>query len=281
MRKSSSVKHVVKRHRTSSRVMSLVEKKALLAAIAPPLDEYLATQLVDEFISMEQRFIQRDWGPAELDGGQFSEVLARILYHRDSGNLNATKSFDDCIKYLENDQVPHAITPRHDAIHVARVLKSIYKVRSQRGAVHITPNYSPNHMDAKLVIENVRWCMNETLRIFWSGDREKAAKAIREILQFDVPCVGKFEDVILVQRTDLKAFEELLVLLHYAGELGMSRTDLGRYARISAPAVTTNLQKLVAPDCRQVILLPSGNYRLTDLGSKYIREKLADRLLLQ
>jgi hypothetical protein len=33
--------------------------------------------------------------------------------------------------------------------------------------------------------------MNETLRIFWNGDRELVAKAIRELLQFDVPCIGK------------------------------------------------------------------------------------------
>jgi hypothetical protein len=47
----------------------------------------------DEFISAERRFIQRDWGPAELDGGQFCEILARTLYHQDSGNLNHTKNF--------------------------------------------------------------------------------------------------------------------------------------------------------------------------------------------
>jgi hypothetical protein len=49
-------------------------------------------------------------------------------------------------------------------------------------------------MDARLMIENVRWAMNETLRVFWTGDRETVAKAIRELLQFDVPCVGVFED---------------------------------------------------------------------------------------
>lgn len=45
----------------------------------------------------------------------------------------------------------------------------------------------------KLVIENVRWAMNETLRIFWKGDREVVARAIRGLLQFDVPCIGVFK----------------------------------------------------------------------------------------
>lgn len=261
--------------------MALVEKKQLLYAISPPLNHILSTQLLDEFISAERRFIQRDWEPAELDGGQFCEMLARIYYHMDSRNLNLSKSIEDCIQYLENEKVTHAITPRHNALHVVRVLKTIYKFRSQRGAVHISPTYQPNHMDSKLVIECVRWCMNETLRIFWQGDREKVAKAIRELLQFDVPCIGVYDDTLLVQRTDLTVEEELLVLIHYSGEVGISRNILGKNAKGAAPTINLGLQKLESPSKRQIIKLKSGNYRLTDLGSKRIREQLSGKLLLE
>ena len=261
--------------------MPLVEATRLLAEISPPLDHLLANQLVNEFVSAERRYIQSDWEPAELDGGQFCEILSRILYHQDSGNLNQTKSFDDCCSYIENDKVSHAIQPRHTSIHLCRVLRTIYKFRSQRGAVHISPTYTPNHMDAKLVMENVRWAMTETLRVFWSGsDRESVAKAIRELLQFDVPCVGKFDDVVLVQRTDLTPEEELLVLLHYGGENGMTRSELGRFAQLQAPTVTRSLQKLSAPTCRQIVEHSTKRYRLTDLGAKRIREQLSHKLLL-
>ena len=261
--------------------MGLVEKASLISQISPPLDHFLATQLVDEFTSMERRFIQRDWEPAELDGGQFGEILARILYHMDSGNLNRTREFSDCLTYIENDANAHAITPRQHALHIVRVLRTAYKFRSQRGAVHISPTYSPNHMDSKFLIESVRWCMNETLRIFWQGDREMVAKAIRELLQFDVPCIGKFEEVLLVQRTDLTAEEEILVLLHYAGEKGFTRRELGQYCKWKPSTITGVIQKLESPDYRQIVLLANGAYRLTDLGSKRIREELSDKLLLQ
>jgi hypothetical protein len=261
--------------------VGLIERQALLVRISPPLDHLLSNQLIDEFISAERRFIQRDWEPAELDGGQFCEILARILYHMDSGNLNSSKGFDDCIKYLEDDQVGHALLPRQEPLHLAKVLRTVYKFRSQRGAVHISPTYTPNHMDSKLVIECVRWAMNETLRLFWQGDREKVAKAIRELLQFDVPCVGVFEDVIIVQRTDLQAEEELLILLHYAGEAGFTRKELGQYSLSSAPSVTRALQSLISAARRQIVLIGAGRYRLTDLGSRRIRNELADRLLVE
>jgi hypothetical protein len=262
--------------------MGLIERAQLLAKLAPPLDSALASKLVDEFISIEKRFVLRDWEPAQLDGGQFAEILARIFYHVDSGILNPTKGFDDCATYIEDikNQNQHTITPRHDAIHMCRVLRTIYKFRSQRGAVHITPNYSANRMDAKLMVECVRWSMLETLRLYSQVSREEAARIIEELLQFDVPCVGNFKGSLLVQRTDLTTEEELLILLHYAGQSGFTRKDLGLHARRSAPSVTTALQKLASPAVREVICV-DGGYRLTDLGSKRIREKLGQRLFLQ
>lgn len=263
--------------------MPLINKATLIAKLAPPLDQSLTEALVDEFISLERRFIQRDWEPAQLDGGQFCEVLARIIYYQDSGNLSPTKELKDCLKYIEDEQGQntHAIDPRRDALHLARALRTAYSFRSQRGGVHISPTYKPNHMDSKIIIELVRWMFADTLRVFWSGvDREQVAKAIRELLTFDVPCIGTFDEVIMVQRTDLSAEQELLVLLHYAGEQGFSRTELGKYAMVSKASVTTALHKLISPDVREVVQLMSGKYRLTDLGSKRIREKMPDKLLL-
>jgi hypothetical protein len=260
--------------------MPLIDRQALLAKLSPPLDHLLCTQLLDEFISSERRYILRDWEPGQLDGGQFAEIAGRVFYHLDSGNLNRSKDFNECAKYIENEQAAHLIQPRQNSLHAIRTLRTIYKFRSQRGAVHISPTYKPNHMDSKLVVECVRWTMNEILRIFWIGDREIVAKAIRELLQFDVPAVGVFGDELLVQRTDLIPEEEILILLHYAGDHGFSRKAIGRYTRCAAPRITESLQKLASPGLRQVIQLINGSYRLTDLGSKRIREELADRLTL-
>jgi hypothetical protein len=263
--------------------MGLVEKKAVVDGLSPPLDRFLATQLLDEFVSMERRFIQGDWEPTELDGGQFAEILARILFHQDSGRVDLKKEFNDCMLYIENDdgRSSHALQPRQHALHISKVLRTIYKFRSQRGAVHISPTYRPTHMDSKYLIEAVRWCLNEAVRLFWQRDQEEAAKAIREILQFDVPCIGTFEGAILVQRTDLTAEEEILVLLHFAGETGFSRKELGQHCMRSAPAISTALQNLVCPSLREVVQLSTGYYRLTDLGSRRIREHLSQKLLLQ
>jgi len=267
--------------------MSLIERNQLIQNITPPFDNILATRLVDEFISIERRFIQRDWEPANLDGGQFAEAAGKILYHLDSEENPFTKEFGHCAKYIENNDVKHNLkshTEFRNIKHLFKVLSIIWQFRSERGAIHISANYSPNHMDSKFLIESVRWCMNEILRIFWTGDKEIVAKVIRELLRFDVPSIGVFRDSILVQRTDLKPEEELLLLLHFAGETGYSRNELGKYSMLSPPIVTRSLQNLSSKQVRQVILIGATNgdrYVLTDLGHRRIRNELADKLLVQ
>jgi hypothetical protein len=260
--------------------MGLIESQALISRIAPPLDLALSTRLVEEFISLEKRYILRDWEPAELDSGQYCEILGRLLYHADSGNLDPGRDFGDCHKYILNDQVPHNVS-RDDAKMLMMAAQVVHKFRSKRGAVHISPTYKANHMDARFMIESVRWVMTEVVRVFWNDNREAAATAVRELLRFDVPAVGRFENVVLVQRTDLKPTEEILVLLHYAGEAGFTRKELGIHAKCTAPSVTKAITLLTSPELRQVVLLPSGKFVLTDLGHKRIREQLSQQLLLE
>ena len=261
--------------------MPAMDKGGLLSALCPPLDTVLVEQLIDEFASNERRYILGDWEPATLDGGQFAEAAARIIYHQDSGNLNRRKSVDDCLKYVEEpkNENSHAYPDRKSALHAARVVRTLYKLRSDRGAVHIDPDYSANHIDSKLVIECVRWLMSEILRVFWQNDRSAVAAAIREIAQFEVPVIGRFEDRLLVQRTDCTTEEEILILLHHAGDPGLSRRQLGNYVQKDASAVTRALARLLSPAVRQLVLLGTGSYRLTDLGIKRVLTELSHKLV--
>src|SRR5690242_13848928 len=108
----------------------------LAAALAASIDSRLASQLVEESISLEKSFILKNWKYSELDGGRFAEVAARIVYSIDSGNLSLTKSVDDCLRYIDNQQVAHNFPEKYAAIHLAKVIRAVYKLRSQRGAVH-------------------------------------------------------------------------------------------------------------------------------------------------
>lgn len=122
--------------------------------------------------------------------------------------------------------------------------------------------------------------MNETVQVFSTAGRGDIAAAIREVLQFDVPAIGTFKDKVLVQRTDLSAEEEILILLHYAGDSGFHISDIHKHVLKAAPTISNSLKRLRSSQMRQVIDVGSEVYRLTELGSRRIREDLAEKLLL-
>jgi len=264
----------------SKKAMALIEKSSLLTQLSVRLDSVLAEQLLSEYISGEKRYILREWEPATLDGGQFVEAAARIMYHMDSGNLNRSKAVGECLNYVEDQQngSRHSFPDRKSSIHLSRVLRTIYKFRSDRGAVHIDPVYTANQLDSRLVIDNSRWVLSELLRVFWSGDKVEVAKAIREILQYEIPAVGRFGDDRLVQRLDCSAEEEILLLLRDAGEDGLSRELLGQFVRKTPGRVTQAIQKLQLR--REVIRTRDDVYRLTDRGSLRVTTELAEKIHL-
>src|SRR5947209_489039 len=109
--------------------MALIDKQTLHQDLIRRLNSTLADQMLSEYISQEKRYVLADWAPATLDGGQFVEAVARIVYHIDSGNLNTTKEVNACLTYVEDakNQITHAFPERRSALHVCKVLRTIYK----------------------------------------------------------------------------------------------------------------------------------------------------------
>ncbi|MGW6200750.1 hypothetical protein ACWF0M_31705 [Kribbella sp. NPDC055110] len=64
---------------------------------------------------MEESFLLGRWKSSELDGGRFAEAAARIVGAVDSGNVSLTKSVDDCLKYIDNQHVPHSLPEPQNA----------------------------------------------------------------------------------------------------------------------------------------------------------------------
>lgn len=260
-----------------------MEASDILNQIVPPLDNILANQLVKEFIDLEKRYVLGDWEPATLDGGQFAEITSRIVYHIDSGNCNRRKGVNSCLKYVEdiNNNNQHYFPQRRAALHLGKVINILYKFRSQRGAIHIDPDYSANELDAKFVLAIARWIMSEILRIFWTGSTYEVATVIREIVRYEVPAVLLIDGRSFVLRTDCTVEEEILLLLHKAGERGLYRLEIGKCIPRSSGAISNSLNKLCSNKERQVKKRDNGTFYLTPNGTKRIHEELANKLTIK
>ena len=259
-----------------------MERNTLVTATCPPLDRTLVEQLVDEFISLERRYVLGDWEPATLDGGQLAEIVARIVYHQDAKNLNRRRSVNKCLEYVEDLKQlrQHHYPERKSALHTCRVVRAIYKFRSDRGAVHIDPHYTANQLDSRLVMESARWLLGELLRVFWTQDRAVVAEAVRDIVRFEVPAIAEFNGKPLLQRTDCTTEEEALLLLHHAGDAGLSRYELGQSIPKSPSSVSGALKKLSSSTVREIVQDANSRFILTGLGVRRVLNELAAKLHL-
>lgn len=251
-----------------------MNRAQVLSNLSPPLDNNHADLLIAEYLSLERRYFLQDWEPATLDAGQFCEIASRCVYHIDSGNLNRTKGVDECLLYIADEQNrnAHAFPSRKDALQLCRALRLTYKFRSSRGAVHIDPGYSANEMDAKLVVETVRWIMCELVRILWTGDPSTAAKVVREIVSYRIPAVFRNGTVPIVQHPDLDTETEILLLLYDSGTDGMKLVCL----KESIPRHRTTVEKAVKSlvTKRLVTRTTSDSWMLTDRGRASVEKEL-------
>jgi hypothetical protein len=248
----------------------------LVNSLAASIDSQLATQLIEEASSIEEVFILRKWKYSELDGGRFSEVAARITYSIDSGNLSRAKSVDDCLRYIDNDQVAHNFPERQAAIHLAKVVRAVYKLRSQRGAVHVSPTYTANEIDSRFVIEAVRWILAELLRLFVTADRDEIAAVIRDLARFPQPIIRKYGDMPFLQAVTFTIEEEILA--HLLDEQdGRATRDLTALIPRDSSGVRRAIKKLASSQLRQVVDC-SGRWQITDPGIKRIEARIQREL---
>lgn len=245
----------------------------LVAHLAGAVHPTLAQQLIDEYMSLEEAFILRKWKHTELDGGRFVEVAARIIYSVDSGNVALAKPVDDCLRYVENTQVPHSFPESQTANHMGKVIRSVYKLRSQRGAVHVSPTYTANEIDSRLIVETVRWILAEVLRVFVVSDRELVADVVRSLARFPQPMIRLYEGIPLLQVTTFTAEEEVLVHLIHS-QSGMTTAELCKLIPKDRAGVARAVKKLSGAGFRQIVER-SGKWLISDLGITRIETRIA------
>lgn len=249
-----------------------MDTKQITDNLATTVDPTLAKQLIEEAVSIEEAFALRRWKYTELDGGRFAEVAARIVYAADSHNTSLTKSVDDCLKYIDNNQVPHNFPQPQASIHLAKVIRSIYKLRSQRGAVHVSPVFTANEIDSRLVLESARWVLAEILRIFGSIPRDDLAEIIQSLSRFPQPLIRMFGEVALLQSTTFTTEEEILAHLLFA-DSGLTATELTKAIPKDPSGIRRAATRLTTPKLRQVVLREKA-YMITDLGIQRVEEKI-------
>jgi hypothetical protein len=251
-----------------------LSSRQLIAELAKVVDPTFASAVVTSYVEMQQRFLAGDWQPSELDGGRLCEAVARACYQLDSGTITHSQLPKELCEKIEDESNtrPHKLDIK-DRHHIARAIGLVYKFRSDRGSVHISPKYTADFMDSMLMVHAGKWLFAEFLRLAWAQDKNVIAETIAQIVQLEYSLIHELDGVPLVLDETVSAPEEILLLLNHAEGHRLLRDELERQAKNNSFAnlsvAFSRLQK--SNEIRTTSI--SGELALTPKGQKRVIEK--------
>ena len=253
--------------------------KQLIAELAKGVDAALAQAVVCSYIEMQQRFFAGDWQPSELDGGRLCEAISRALYQLDSGTVTHSQLPKELCEKIEDEQNlrPHNLDLK-DRHHVSRAIGLVYKFRSDRGSVHISPKYTADFMDSMLMVHAGKWIFAEFLRLAWKQDKAVIAETIAQIVQLEYSLIHELDGVPLVLESTVSAPEEILLLLNHAEGHKLSKEELSQQAKNNtSTSLTVAFSRLLkSNEIRSTST--AGEVAMTPKGQKRVIEKIIPAL---
>jgi hypothetical protein len=187
----------------------MLARDQLLAAVPSGLRK----PLFAEFNSIIQNYLECRWGPSELSGGLFCEIVFTILKGHAAGSYankpSKLRDFVAACKTLEQN----TNVPRSFQILIPRMLPSLYEVRNNRGVGHTGGDVNPNFMDSTVVVGMAKWIVAELIRVFHDVSVSEAQSAVDTLAEITVPLVWTEGDIKRVLNPKLKLKYQILMLV--------------------------------------------------------------------
>lgn len=135
-----------------------------LRNVLPNIPSDIGDALETEFRNLESRFARRDWGPAELNGGRFAEVVLRFLEWRESGGHYTPIGMQLNRQAILNRARNNPSLPDGLRFHVAKCSEILMDIRNRRDVAHLGTVINVDEMDAHLVMRLAAWILAEIVR---------------------------------------------------------------------------------------------------------------------
>jgi hypothetical protein len=254
-----------------------IDSTQLIDQLSLRVERSFAQDAIDSYIGMEKRFLAGDWKPAELDGGRLCEAVSRAIYQLDGGIVDHDKLPGAIRVYLvEQKNVSHQLS-RQDRFHIAKAIEVVYKFRSDRGAVHISPVHTANFMDSVYVLHAGKWILAEFLRIAWNQDSRVIGEVISQLVQLEHSVVHELDGRPMVVAKDLTIGEEILLLLYNAPSNRLSRSEIREYVvNRNSQSVASAISRMSA--AREIRVASNGDIALTPNGHKRVLEQIMPKV---
>lgn len=236
----------------------------------------LVKLLLEYYKKIKQNFFLEQYEQSQLNSAKFVEVVFRVLEYITKGNYTPpgkSIQINALIQYLEN--LPKDKYPDSLRLHIPKVLKIIYDLRSKRGVTHVS-EINPNVMDATFVVSACDWILAELIRLYYADDPKDAQKIINAIVERKVPIIEEFEGYLKVLNPNLTVADKILLILYKKYPEYVSTSDLKKWIKTkSSTHITTVLRQL---DNDAKIHRRGKENIITKRGIAYVEKELSTEI---
>ncbi|MDP8997483.1 MAG: hypothetical protein M3O03_10860 [Pseudomonadota bacterium] len=184
-----------------------------LGSVLNSIPDGLRLPLLKEHQSIVQNYFEHRWGPSELSGGKFCEIVYNILDgHAKNSYLSSPAKPPDFVGACRAlEQNTHVI--RSFQILIPRLLPALFEVRNNRGVGHAGGDVDSNHMDATFVVSSADWVMSELIRNFHNVSTQAAQALVDNLVERRIPLVWEGDNMRRVLVPKMKLPDQIIVLL--------------------------------------------------------------------
>jgi hypothetical protein len=244
--------------------------------LSSKIDRDLVKDLLSEYREIKKYHYIGQYELAITKSGKFVETVFQILYYLLSGRVIKNPNFNKISERLL--QTNRGRFPESIRLIIPEAAKTIYSIRSKRGATHKVNGISPNFIDCSFVVSTCDWILSEFLRLYHSSDIEEISRIINSLVEKKIPIIEEFGDDIVVLEKELPIRDQILLILYHFYPRMISNKELKSWIKPKYPQIiTSNLGKA---ERDKMVYRRGGESTLTKKGIRDV-EKFYSQYLLE
>jgi hypothetical protein len=174
----------------------------------------LSDKLIEEYLEIKKHFAMNDWGPGQLKGGRFGEVMLRIYQHLLGQPVTP---FGTDIVAAEKTRILNLVQSAgsiddHVRQKTVPLIRLLLDFRNNRDSAHLG-GFDANSMDTLFVMTSATWILCELVRVYGGYPMKEAQEIVDGLSSKDYPVIVERGGEVFIARHDLDVKQEVLVLL--------------------------------------------------------------------
>jgi hypothetical protein len=232
------------------------------------IPSWISAKLIEEYLEIKKRFAMNDWGPGQLKGGRFAEVVLRAYQHLLGDSVTP---FSDDIAAAEKTRIMNRVTTdgaidEHVRQKTVPLVRLLLDFRNNRDVAHLG-GFDANGMDTMFVMTGATWILCEFIRVYGGYTMSDAQEIVDGLAVKEYPVIIERDGELFIARHDLDSKQEVLVWLTRNASASSSALET-KIGDTNKSRVRRRLKEMV--DDKLIGLAANGDYFIMPRGQSLV-----------